>query len=108
MRPFLAFVVLVVFLGSASCKAHEPPGSPQGICRMACGEKAPKCSETACTRGCSLTLDRIAEHEEDHVLDCVAKASSCDDATFAACATRIGAHLDGGPPPPPPPSEDWE
>jgi hypothetical protein len=54
-------------------------------------------------------LDRLAEHQADHVLACVAgHEGACDDRAWAMCAARIGPHADGGPPPPPPPAEEEE
>jgi hypothetical protein len=56
-------------------------------------------------------LDRLAQHEGDTVLACVAvavqaPAAACDDRTWAHCAMRIGPHADGGPPAPAPPPDD--
>jgi hypothetical protein len=96
---------LTVVLGLAACVAKSPPSTVEETCGAACASKLPRCSETECTRGCNLTLDRIAEREEDRVLDCVGRAGSCADDSWARCATRVGPHADGGPPPPPPPED---
>ena len=99
---------LAVALAAAACLAKAPPSTVEDTCAVACTSKAPGCTNTQCVRGCNLTIDRIAEHEEDHVLDCVARARVCEDAVWASCATLIGVHADGGPPAPPPPQDDVE
>lgn len=100
---------LDVALGSlAACMAKAPPSTVEETCGVACASRAPRCDTTGCTRGCNLTIDRIAEHEEGRIIDCVARSGACDDATWAHCATWIGPHADGGPPAPPPPQDDME
>jgi hypothetical protein len=51
-------------------------------------------------------LDRLVEHEGDHVIACIARhRGPCDDRAWAECGTLVGAHADGGPPAPPPPKD---
>jgi hypothetical protein len=97
----------VLVVGVGACLAKAPPSTVEETCGKACQSRA-RCSETECTRGCNLTIDRIAEREEDRVIDCVARAGSCVDATWAHCATWLGPHADGGPPAPPPPGDEME
>jgi hypothetical protein len=53
-----------------------------------------------------MVFDRFAQQEGDRVLACVAaSAASCDDRTWAHCATRVGPYADGGPPAPPTPRD---
>ncbi len=90
-----------------NCHASAPPG-PEAACASACETRAKQCDERQCARGCNYVIDRLTENEGDHVLACVAASSggtACDDRTWARCATRIGAHADGGPPAPPPPKD---
>jgi hypothetical protein len=48
-----------------------------------------------------LVLDRLIEREGDKVVACLANATPrCDERTWAACAARVGPHVDGGPPAP--------
>jgi hypothetical protein len=88
-----------------ACHAAAPPG-PEAACAGACETRAKQCDDRQCARGCNFVIDRLAENEGDQVLACVASAgASCDDRTWARCATRIGPHADGGPPAPPPPKD---
>jgi hypothetical protein len=93
----------------AACPPAQGPhgGSPEETCTRACIHRAAShCTEDDCGRGCRFVLDRLAEHEGDRVIDCVARtAGACGDALFAECAVMIGEHADGGPPPPPPPDD---
>jgi hypothetical protein len=103
MRWALGFWVSAV-IGLAGCQAESPPSGLEATCAKACEGKASQCSAHQCMRGCNLVIDRLAEHEADHVLGCVADAkNACDDRAWARCATRIGVHADGGPPAPQPP-----
>jgi hypothetical protein len=96
----LAFLWSVV---SFACSAEFPPRGPEETCAKACAARAPQCTTGECARGCNLVLDRLVEHEGDHVVVCVAKGGAvCDDRRWARCAALIGAHADGGPPPPTP------
>ena len=102
-RFTLAVSALVVL---AACNSKEPPSGPEAICASACEANASQCTRHQCARGCNLILDRLAEGEGDHVIDCVAKtAQTCDDRAWAHCAARVGVHADGGPPAPRPPSD---
>jgi hypothetical protein len=107
----LALVVscdLVVAGGvrSAGLASEDAPRGPEATCAAACRARASRCTRHQCARGCNLVLDRLVEHEGEHVIACVGRAtSSCDDATWADCATRIGVYADGGPPAPPPRKE---
>jgi hypothetical protein len=88
------------------CQAEAPPQGLEATCAKACEVHAQQCSSHQCGRGCNLVLDRLAQDEGNHVIDCVARAGrACDDHAWAACATRIGPHADGGPPAPPPPHD---
>ncbi len=100
----LALAASLVLAGA--CNTASPPRGPEETCARSCEARATKCTERECWRGCNLVLDRLAEHEGDRVVACVAKAdASCDDRAGARCAARVGPHADGGPPPPPPPSD---
>jgi hypothetical protein len=89
-----------------ACNTASPPRGPEETCARSCAAHAGQCSEHECWRGCNLVLDRLAEHEGDRVVACVAKAKApCNDRAWAFCAARVGAHADGGPPAPPPPSD---
>src|SRR5579859_5233497 len=104
-RPIL---VLIAFLATR-CAAEAPPGGPESLCNKACVTDAPHCRSDQCARGCNLILDRLAEHEGDRVIACVARDhASCDDRRWAFCAVRVGPHVDGGPPAPPLPNDDLE
>jgi len=97
------FLALLVLPG---CPAEAPPQGLEATCAKACEVQAPRCSSHECGRGCSLVLDRLAQSEGDTVIGCIARGRGvCDDRAWAACATRIGPHADGGPPPPPPPPD---
>jgi hypothetical protein len=102
-------VALVLAVGAVACQAESPPRGPEETCAKACEVHATHCSRHQCARGCNLVLDRLTEHEGERVLGCVARAKDrCDDRTWAACATRVGPHADGGPPAPAPPSDEDE
>ena len=95
--------------------AGGPPSSPdgpEGTCAKACESRTDRrCEARQCSRGCNLVLDRLLEHEGEHVLACVASRSpalGCGDRTWAGCAARIGPHADGGPPPPAPAATDLD
>jgi len=96
----------------AACLQHGTPAvptaGPEADCAEACRQRAPSCSDAACARGCRLSMDRLVEREQAHVIACVAQMSktTCGDLTFAECAARSGPYPDGGPPPPKPPSDD--
>jgi hypothetical protein len=95
---------VVGFQGPLASKG--PPRGPELACVQACEARVPLCTPKGCERGCSLVLDRLAEHEGDNVLACVAGTQKvCDDRAWSHCAARIGVHADGGPPPPPPPKD---
>ncbi len=109
MRAALLVFLVPLLAGAGACQAESPPRGPEQTCAKACEARAKRCSSHECARGCNLVLDRLAEHEGDHVLACVAGGKgACDDHAWARCAARIGPHADGGPPAPPPPSEDEE
>ena len=103
------------FLASSACEATgfqgplastTPPVGPERTCVEACKAHVSLCNPKGCARGCNLVLDRLAEHEGESVLACVAKTQKvCDDRAWSHCAARIGTHADGGPPAPPPPSD---
>lgn len=98
---------LAAVVALAACNSNSPPRGPEETCARACEARANKCSPHECWRGCNLVLDRLAEHEGDPVIACVAAANPpCTDRTWARCATRVGPHADGGPPAPAPPSDD--
>lgn len=101
-------VLSVLLLLLASCRAVEPSNKPLDGCRKKCEAKAERqCTEQQCERGCEMILDRLVEREGERVIACVASsARRCTDVVWADCASRIGAHADGGPPGPPPPVED--
>ncbi len=99
----------VVLLGAC----WEPSDRPDVACARACDKRAgTQCTADECSRGCAFILDRLAEHEQDDVIACIAKGTSpgpatpgkkvCDDRAWADCAASIGVHADGGPPSPPP------
>jgi hypothetical protein len=110
---------------SMACNSQAPPRGPEETCARACEGRVTACTREECWRGCNLVLDRLAEHEGDRVLACVAnetrtasaahatgatgptggKARACDDRLWAWCAVRIGEHADGGPPAAPPPRD---
>jgi hypothetical protein len=99
----LSLALSGVVLAVAACQADAPPRGPEETCAKACAAQAnAHCNRQACGRGCNLVIDRLAEHEGETVLRCVASAQACDDRTWARCAARVGPHADGGPPAPPP------
>ena len=103
-HPFAALAGVLLVSALAACP--EPKGRPEVQCSEQCQKKlAGKCDEHACDRGCLFILDRLVEHEGDHVLTCLGTQSACDDRAWAECAARVGPHADGGPPAPPPPGE---
>jgi hypothetical protein len=103
-RSFVVgFLFIFLVAGLLACRTADAPRTPEETCRAACADHAARCSRDECATGCNLSLDRLAEHEGDHVLACVAAAKACDVQTWARCATLIGPHADGGPPAPPPP-----
>jgi|CZKU01.1.fsa_nt_gi hypothetical protein len=114
MRFLLAAAAVSIAAGTA-CNAKGPPCGPEETCARGCESRDKACTREECWRGCNLVLDRLAEHEGDHVLACVATAASaasaakaaapCDDRVWARCAVRVGAHADGGPPAPSPPRD---
>lgn len=90
----------------AACQVESPPRGLEATCAKSCEGRASQCSSHQCNRGCNLAIDRLAEGQGDNVLACVARTrQSCDDHTWARCATLIGVHADGGPPAPPPPPD---
>jgi hypothetical protein len=102
---WLVVHLALAFAGVAGCRASSPAGGVEAACARACEAQAKQCSTEQCGRGCNLVLDRLAERQGPRVLACVAAAPpACDDRAWARCATRIGAHADGGPPAPPPAS----
>jgi len=109
--------LLVLAASAAACNLINndgPPRGPEETCARACKTRASQCSDTQCWRGCNFVIDRLAQHEDETVLACVASATStsaskpaaCDDRTWSRCAVRLGPYADGGPPAPPPPSDD--
>lgn len=80
---------------------QEPRERPDVACSDACAKRISKCTEHDCERGCAFVLDRLVEHQQDPVLECVEHASTCGDTSWAECGARIGAHSDGGPGVPP-------
>jgi hypothetical protein len=99
-------LVFLVALGLLGCRALDPPNKPEAVCVDACKERAGQaCSVGECRAGCSMMLDRMLEHEGEHVISCVSKSTQkrkCDAYLWAECAAKIGVHADGGPPVPPP------
>jgi hypothetical protein len=110
----LAFALLLA-LGTSGCRALDTPPRPEAHCRHECRERAPRCSEHECERGCGYILDRLAEHEDAPVVACVASRTGgapeaspspvCGDPVWADCAVLVGVHADGGPPAPARPAE---
>lgn len=100
LAPVFVVVVSVAVVGA--CNSEAPPRGPEETCAKACEGRVHQCKREECWRGCNLVLDCLAEHEGDHVLACVAQASTCKDRAWAHCAVRVGVHVDGGPPAPPP------
>jgi hypothetical protein len=118
-------LLAVAFAGATSsiaCNSKAPPRGPEETCAKVCEARVAECTREECWRGCNLVLDRLAEHEGDRVVACVAnetetastaratgpsggKARACDDRLWAWCAVRIGEHADGGPPAAPPPRD---
>jgi hypothetical protein len=103
--------LLILALGMAipsACRAVEPSNRPLDACQRSCEKKAARqCSEHQCQRGCEMILDRLVEREGDAVIGCIASSPRrCTDVVWADCASRVGAHADGGPPGPPPPEEE--
>jgi hypothetical protein len=104
-------LALAAALTASACQSNAPPAGPEETCSRACKEHDKGCTDEGCWRGCNLILDRLAEHEGDNVVACVASAMAaattpmCDDRTWARCAVRVGVHADGGPPAPPPPKD---
>jgi hypothetical protein len=95
------------------CTPESPPRGPEEICARACETRTQQCTPRQCRRGCNLVIDRLAEHEGDAVIACVAHEVpggpgrvACDDRAWAHCATLVGPYSDGGPPAPPPPPDD--
>lgn len=100
-----ALAALVVAL-VAACNSNAPPRGPEDTCAKSCEGRDHNCTREECWRGCNLVLDRLAEHEGDRVIDCVASTTtSCADRVWARCAVRVGPHADGGPGAPPAPTE---
>ncbi|HVJ94847.1 MAG TPA: hypothetical protein VM580_33920 [Labilithrix sp.] len=100
---------ILVALSAASCRVLAPENKPLEACRRSCERRAKEvCTPAQCERGCELILDRLIEREGENVVGCVAAGPRrCTDVVWADCASRVGAHADGGPPgPPPPPEED--
>ncbi|MGH7272007.1 MAG: hypothetical protein ACREJ3_16375, partial [Polyangiaceae bacterium] len=94
---------------ASACNPESPQRGPEQTCAKACETRAAAtCSPEECRRGCNFVIDRLTNHEGDHVIACIAKADrhACDDRAWARCATLIGPHADGGPPAPPPPVDD--
>jgi hypothetical protein len=95
-RAALALVACVV----AACgqpRTEPPAAGLEAWCADTCVASAHACDAPKCAHGCRLLLDKLVEREGGRVLACVAKASACDDATFAECAVRSGPYVDGGP-----------
>lgn len=106
-RSPVSLLVALAPLVVLACNAHDAPRTPEETCIAACADRASRCSENECRRGCNMSLDRIIEREQDTVIACVAKATGdCGDALWAKCGARVGVHTDGGPPAPPPPPDD--
>jgi hypothetical protein len=106
MRFLLGLATVLGLPVLPGCQAEAPPQGLEATCAKACEVHAQQCSSHQCGRGCNLVLDRLAQDEGNHVIDCIARAGrACDDHAWAACATRIGPHADGGPPAPPPPHD---
>ncbi len=100
-----------------ACTPETPPTGPELTCVKACETRVDGCSPRDCRRGCNLVVDRLVQHEGDHVLACVARAAAgpvaaneraCGDRAWAHCAIRIGPYADGGPPAPPPPGDVFD
>ena len=74
--------------------------------------RVPSCDESACTRGCGLVSDRIAETQDAVVRSCVQRVATkharCDERVWATCGVRVGPYVDGGPPAPTPPPDVFE
>ncbi|HLK41219.1 MAG TPA: hypothetical protein VKU41_30920 [Polyangiaceae bacterium] len=68
--------VLAASVLSSACGVESPPTGPEETCVRACRTTAAQCSRDDCARGCELVLDRLVQHEGDHVLACVGQAQS--------------------------------
>jgi hypothetical protein len=106
---------VAILFSSCSLFTRELPvdtSHPSGLeaaCAKSCANHAANCQRGECERGCNLILDRLAEHEGEPVIACVARSKGrCGDWVWAHCAVQVGPHADGGPPAPPPPSDDVE
>jgi len=101
LRALVAAASIFVVVG-----CPEPSERPEVACANACAKQIVGCSERECARGCELVLDRLVEREQPTVIACMQESKQCGDGDWAACAARVGPHVDGGPDvPPPPPSE---
>ena len=92
----LALVSFVAVAALVGCP--EPKDRPDVACADACKVQLARiCEPHDCERGCAFVLDRLAEHEQTTVLDCMKPKQACDDNVWAECAVRVGPHADGGP-----------
>jgi hypothetical protein len=97
-RLLVCVLAVAVLIGCP----EEPRERPDVKCSDACKARITSCTEHDCERGCAFILDRLVEHEQDVVLKCMTEAPHCADLDWADCASRVGAHADGGPGVPPP------
>ncbi len=103
-----AFVAAALALAAACNPFSTPPRGPEAACVEACTARS-GCAAGACARGCNLVVDRLVQHDGESVMACVASSrSTCDDRTWARCASRVGPYADGGPPAPAPAPVDDE
>ncbi|HSQ67221.1 MAG TPA: hypothetical protein VLM85_28590 [Polyangiaceae bacterium] len=92
----LALVSFVAVTSLFGCP--DPKDRPDVACADECKvQLANTCKPHDCERGCAFVLDRLVEHEQATVLDCMKPKQACDDTAWAECAARVGPHVDGGP-----------
>jgi hypothetical protein len=91
-------IVLVAIIALPLIGCPEPSDRPDVPCADACKvQLSTVCKPRECARGCAFVLDRLVEHQQATVLDCMKSQKACDDAMWAGCAARVGPHVDGGP-----------
>jgi hypothetical protein len=100
MKALVWMVAVAVALPLLGCP--ESNDRPVVACADECKvQLSTTCKPHDCERGCAFVLDRLVEHEQATVLDCMKPKKACDDDTWAQCAVRVGPHVDGGPGVPP-------
>lgn len=96
-------VVLLSIAGAITLLGCPAPNDrPDVACAQECKRQLSNtCKPHDCERGCAFVLDRLVEHQQDTVLECMKSKQACDDPVWAGCAARVGPHVDGGPGVPP-------